>query len=138
MPIPISKTELLDAIAQRFIKLGRTLDAVPTKFFDDESMEGHVKGTLISPNNLVSYLIGWNKLVLKCQEYDNIGRNIIFPEVGYKWSQIGQLAQKFYTDGSGQTFNKNRINLMQAKDRLVREISNRTNQELYGALWYRK
>ena len=66
MPIPISKTELLDAIAQRFIKLGRTLDAVPTKFFDDESMEGHVKGTLISPNNLVSYLIGWNKLVLKC------------------------------------------------------------------------
>ena len=65
MPIPTSKTELLDAIAQRFMKLGRTLDAVPTEFFDGKSMESHVKGTLMSPNDLVSYLIGWNKLVLK-------------------------------------------------------------------------
>ena len=138
MPIPSSKTELLDAIAQRFMKLNQALDTVPTELFDDKSMEGHVKGTLISPNNLVSYFIGWNNLVLKWLEYDDIGKNIVFPEVGYKWNQIGQLAQKFYTDGSGQTFNKNRIHLMQAKGRLVVEISNRTNQELYGALWYRK
>ena len=47
-------------------------------------MEGHAKDTIMSVNNLVSYLIGWNELVLKWLDQDAKGKDIEFPEVGYK------------------------------------------------------
>jgi hypothetical protein len=46
--------------------------------------------------NLLAYLIGWNELVLKWLFMDASAKTIDFPETGYKWNQLGQLAQKFY------------------------------------------
>ena len=138
MPIPTSKTELLEAIEDRFTKLEKALDAIPLEISDEKSMEGHAKKTLMSPNNLVSYLIGWNELVLKWLDHDDNGRTVEFPEVGYKWNQLGSLAQKFYSDYSEQRFDENRQHLICVKDRLISEISKKTNEELYGVPWHGK
>ena len=138
MAIPTSKLELLEAIAERFSKLDQALDAVPVDRADEASMEGHAKGTLMSPNNLVSYLIGWNELVLKWLEQDANGVAIDFPEAGYKWNELGALAQKFYADLSGRTFDENRARLATVKDRLVAQISNATDDDLYGSPWHGK
>ncbi|WP_353299404.1 ClbS/DfsB family four-helix bundle protein [Sulfitobacter pacificus] len=138
MPIPTSKSELLGAITDRFAKLDRALDAVPAELADEKTMEGHAKGTFMSPNNLVSYLIGWNVLVLKWLEHDRNGETVIFPEVGYKWNQLGELAQKFYRDYSEHSFDENRDQLARVKDRLIAEISERTDDELYGSPWHGK
>ena len=138
MPIPTSKSDLLDTIAERFTKLDKALDAIPADLAGEKSMDGHAKGTLMSPNNLVSYLIGWNALVLKWLELDENGKDIDFPEIGYKWNQLGELAQKFYDDYSEQTFEENRRHLIIVKNRLVNEISKRTDDELYGLPWHGK
>lgn len=138
MPIPTTKAELLDAIAKRFTKLDRALDAVPVDLAGEKSMDGHAKGTIISPNDLVAYLIGWHVLVLKWLELDRNGKVIDFPEVGYKWNQLGELAQKFYDDYSAHSFEENRSHLTTVKDRLVNEILKRSDDELYGSPWHRK
>ncbi|WP_326491305.1 ClbS/DfsB family four-helix bundle protein, partial [Rhodovulum sulfidophilum] len=62
------------------------------------SMEGHAAGTMMSPADLVAYLLGWNELVLKWLDRDDRGEAVEFPETGFKWNQLGSLAQKFYAD----------------------------------------
>lgn len=138
MAIPTTKDELISAINERFVKLEAALDAVPADIADEKSMDGHAKGTSMSVNNLVSYLIGWNELVLKWLDRDVQGKDIEFPDVGYKWNELGALAQKFYRDYSANSFAENRKRLAVAKDQLVSEISKRTDDELYGSAWHGK
>ena len=135
MAIPTTKGELISAINGRFAKLNAALDAVPLDIADEKSMEGHAKDTMMSANNLVSYLIGWNELVLKWLDRDAKGKDIEFPEVGYKWNELGALTQKFYEDYSSYSFEENRKKLTAIKDQLVSEISKRTDEELYGSPW---
>jgi hypothetical protein len=138
MAIPTSKSELLAAINGRFAKLEMALDAIPPQTAGEKSMEGHAKETEMSANNLVSYLLGWNELVLKWLGQDDRGQTVEFPEVGYKWDELGALAQKFYTDYSDQGFDETRRRLAHAKDQLIMEISKRTDEELYGSSWHGK
>jgi len=138
MSIPTSKTELLGAISKRFAKLDAALDSVPSEIADEKSMKGQAKGTMMSANDLVSYLIGWNELVLKWLDKDDRGQVVEFPETGYKWNELGALAQNFYADHSDYGFNENRKKLTSAKENLVAEISKRTNEELYGSPWHEK
>ena len=138
MSIPASKSELIAAIANRFIRLEAALDAVPNDQADEKSMEGHAKGTCMSVNNLISHLIGWNELVLKWLDQDDHGLDVEFPEVGYKWNELGALAGKFYVDYSEYSFAENRAKLVSVKDQLIQKISCCTDEELYGSPWYKK
>ncbi|MEP2979157.1 MAG: ClbS/DfsB family four-helix bundle protein [Lentilitoribacter sp.] len=138
MAIPTSKTELLAAISERFAKLNIALDAVPPEIANEKSMPGHAKDAMMSANDLVSYLIGWNELVLKWLDEDDKGQVVEFPDVGYQWNELGILAQKFYTDYSDYSFDENRKKLIATKERLVTEVSKRTDEELYGSSWYGK
>lgn len=138
MSIPTTKDELISAINGRFARLDAALDAVPHDIADEKSMEGHAKGTMMSVNNLVSYLIGWNELILKWLDHDSKGKDIEFPEVGYKWNALGALAQKFYADYAAYSFEENRKKFAAVKDQLLTEISKRTDEELYGSPWHGK
>ena len=70
MSVPQTKAELLLAIDKNFSKLISYLNAIPPEFTSDNSMDGHAKGTDMSIRDLVSYLIGWNALVVKWITYD--------------------------------------------------------------------
>ena len=61
-------------------------------------LEGHSKSTLMSINDLVAYLVGWGQLVLKWNDKKSKGLAVDFPETGFKWNELGLLAQKFYKD----------------------------------------
>lgn len=101
-------------------------------------MEGHVAETLMSPADLVAYLLGWNELVLRWLERDDRGEVVEFPETGFKWNQLGLLAQKFYADYQHLDWPELLIRLAAANRRLVETISSRTNEEIYGISWYGK
>ena len=92
----------------------------------------------MSVHNLVSYLLGWNNLVLKWLEKDAKGEPIDFPETGFKWNQLGELAQKFYADFDAVPFDHLLRDFEIAKQKIVVFISNQTNERLYGAPWYGK
>ncbi|MFM4733554.1 ClbS/DfsB family four-helix bundle protein [Aeromonas salmonicida] len=79
MGIPQDKAELLLVIDTNFGKLLKALQAVPVSRGQELVMEGHSKGTSMSVANLVTYLIGWNELVIKWIERDAAGLPVDFP-----------------------------------------------------------
>lgn len=138
MPIPESREELLDAIETNFERLARDLEAVSAQKSKEATLEGRAKGTVMSVHNLVSYLLGWNNLVLKWIEKDAKGAPIDFPETGFKWNQLGALAQKFHAQFDAMPFELLLKDLEVAKQRIVDFVSSQTTEQLYGAPWYRK
>ncbi|WP_163898985.1 ClbS/DfsB family four-helix bundle protein, partial [Proteus mirabilis] len=121
-----------------FSKLISYLNAIPPEMTSDPSMAGHTKGTKMSVRDLVSYLIGWNTLVVKWITSDAKGLPVDFPETGYKWNQLGLLAQKFYSDYSELSYKLLVIELQTVKNELVKLINDRTDDILYGKSWYTK
>ncbi len=138
MAIPTSKSELLDAINFTFDKLMSDLERVPMEYSKVSSMDGHVKNTHMSPANLAAYLIGWTELVLKWLERDDCGQQVDFPEIGFKWNQLGLLAQKFYTDFDMVSWPDLLTRLRKAKTALTETVAFRSNDELYGQPWHGK
>jgi hypothetical protein len=91
------------------------------------SLDGNAKGSLMSTSDLAAYLIGWNTLVLKWLDYSEAGRAIEFPETGYKWNQLGQLAQKFYADYADLDYPNLLSALDAAKIWIVDQVNIRSN-----------
>lgn len=138
MAVPQNKDELLAAIALEFGKLLKALGDVAPDRVQMRTMEGHAKGTLMSPCDLVAYLTGWNELVLKWLERDAAGESIDFPETGFQWNELGKLAQKFYRDYADVPYPELVARLEAAKGRIVEAIGRQDDAALYGRPWYGK
>src|SRR5690606_3536738 len=104
MDIPKNKNELLQASAMAYERLKIELLTIPPELTAAAELEGHVKGSVISVNNLLSYLIGWGELVIKWYTKKEAGEAVEFPDTGYRWNELGRLAQKFYKDYEGHGF----------------------------------
>ncbi|WP_406625322.1 ClbS/DfsB family four-helix bundle protein [Acidovorax sp. SDU_ACID1] len=138
MAVPQSKAELLHTIDTQFGKLKEALHAIPPEQVYTPGMEGHAKGTQMSPANLVAYLLGWNELVLKWLQRDADGQSIDFPETGFKWNELGRLAQKFYRDYEVLPWPQLLDRLTAAKAAIVARIEASDDAALYGRPWYGK
>ena len=138
MVVPASKAELLEAIDTNFDKLIVDLWEVPLTMVDECSFEGHAQGTNMSVANLAAYLVGWNQWVLKWLYQDAAGETVDFPETGFKWSELGRLAQKFYGDYTRAPYPQLIERLAGAEATIVSLIEARSNDDLYGRSWYGK
>ncbi|MGU9855406.1 ClbS/DfsB family four-helix bundle protein [Pseudomonas sp. LF245] len=138
MTVPTTKAELLAAITKTFSKLMDDLNEVPPDCVRETTMSGHVRGAHMSPSDLVAYLIGWNELVLKWLDHDDRNEPVEYPEVGFKWNQLGLLAQKFYADYNALDWHELLARLADVETRLTASITARSDDELYGSAWYGK
>lgn len=138
MPVPQNRQQLLAAIETSFDKLQRDLATIPESQARERTLDGHAQGTLMSVHDLVAYLVGWNELVLKWHAGRQAGRAVDFPETGYRWNELGQLAQKFYADYADVPFPDLLQRLTAAKTALVALIEGLDDTALYGVPWYEK
>lgn len=138
MAVPQNKQELLDAMRSSYQKLAVDLASVPSELAREATLEGHAKGTQMSVADLVAYLIGWNTLVLKWCDGRAKGLPVDFPETGYKWNELGRLAQTFYADHADAAYTDLLRQLAGVHARLVRLVEQATDAALYGAPWYEK
>lgn len=138
MAVPNAKAELRAAIATTFEKLMADAAKVQPNRAGEATMKGHADGTTMSPADLVAYLLGWNALVLKWLDRDDLDEPVDFPEAGFNWNQLGLLAQKFYTDYDTLTWHERLARLEAAKAGLIATITARSDDELYGSAWYGK
>jgi len=138
MPIPQHKEALLSAIEITYQQLKAELESIPAEKANEKTLTGHVQNTNISVCNIVAYLIGWGTLVLKWHHKKQKNETVVFPEEGYKWNQLGLLAQKFYADYAHLDF----IHLLKKLDETSKEIKGiihqHNNEQLYETLWYNK
>ncbi|MFG4001232.1 ClbS/DfsB family four-helix bundle protein [Flavobacterium aquidurense] len=138
MAVPTNKEELQIAIKTNYNKLKKELSGIPVELTTITNLEGHAKDTVMSINNLISYLTGWGKLVVKWNTKKDNQEIVDFPETGYKWNELGKLAQKFYKDYEEDNF----LVLCDKLDNTVHEIlsliEQKSNAELYETPWYEK
>lgn len=138
MAVPVNKSELLSAIKSNYKKLGKELEEIPLAYTDVKDLEGHSKGTQMSINNLLAYLVGWGELVLKWNLKVDNNEPVDFPETGYKWNELGKLAQKFYADYDGENFESLITKLDSTVGQIIEMVESKTNQQLYEVSWYGK
>jgi hypothetical protein len=138
MAVPKDKEELVKAIVDNYKKLTAELLSIPIEFTINIELEGHSKNTLMSINNLLAYLIGWGQLVLKWHDNKSKGLEVDFPETGYKWNELGLLAQKFYNDYEKDDFKTLNEKLDNTTNEILKLIESKTNKELYEMTWYDK
>jgi hypothetical protein len=137
MPIPKSKEELIKEINESFEKLQKELVTIPDELSGKMEIQGHSKNSLISLHNLLAYLIGWGQLVLKWQDLKTKEIDCEFPEKGFKWNELGVLAQKFYTDFENEDYHVLQLKLTNTVNELLGLIENTSNNELYEMPWYK-
>lgn len=138
MAIPKNKEELHKAIVENYNKLKLELSNIPIEFTTIKDLEGHSKNSYMSINDLVAYLVGWGQLVLKWNDKKSMGLEVDFPETGFKWNELGQLAQKFYKDYENENFKSLNLKLENTTNEILKLIENKTNRELYEIAWYNK
>ena len=138
MAVPVNKEELQNAIKINYNKLKEELLSIPHELTTVPNLEGHMKNTTMSINNLISYLNGWGELVLKWNTKKERNEIVDFPETGYKWNELGKLAQKFYNDYEKDDFNTLCTELDEITGRILFLIEQKTNTELYETAWYEK
>ena len=138
MAVPSTKGELLAAIEKTFALLERDLDRVPVSAAREPVLDGHVAGTSMSPADLLAYLVGWNQQVLTWHRRRAGGLPDELPAPGIRWNELGLLAQRYYAEHAGDTWDGLRSQLRTAKDEIVGLIGDHSDAELYGAPWYGK
>lgn len=135
MAVPINKEELQNAIKTNYKKLNQELSSISKEQDLIKNMEGHSKGTMMSVNNLLAYLVGWGNLVLKWNYKKDKNETVDFPETGFKWNELGKLAQSFY-----EKYDEDFPTLLKQLDSTVSEIldliESKSNKDLYEVPWY--
>jgi hypothetical protein len=111
---------------------------IPPALARKKDMEGHAKDTHMSPCDLLAYLVGWGELVLKWNRKKDAGETVDFPETGYKWNELGRLAQKFYADHAADSLEELLKKYEQVVNRLLQLVERKTNRQLYEVNWYEK
>nr|WP_314858553.1 ClbS/DfsB family four-helix bundle protein [uncultured Undibacterium sp.] len=138
MSVPINKVELLFAIQKEYENLSREIALIPAENVSDKSLDGHVKDSKMSAHNLISYLLGWNELVLKWYAKRSLGESVDFPDTGFNWNELGLLAEKFYQDYDSVPFADLVARLYAAKNKIVELVESEEDLRLYGQAWYKK
>lgn len=60
-----------------------------------------------------------------------------FHETGFKWNELGKLAETFYSQYSGWEYSDLLSELCTITDKLLLLVESLTNEELYGKNWYK-
>lgn len=131
MATPKNKAELLGEIKSSYQRMIVDFQKVPSQFYKEKCMPGHAKGTVMSPSNLAAYLLGWASLVMKWVDKKAKEEKVDFPETGFSWNQLGDLAQKFYADYDNLSLSQTLNALEKKKNEIVELINSKGNKELY-------
>jgi hypothetical protein len=138
MPIPQNKDELLKSIQDHFQKLSTELRTIDYTKVHSLTLAGHAQNTHMSIHNLISYLVGWGQLVLKWNSHHLKNIPVDFPETGFRWNELGLLAQKFYKDYEDIDYQELVTKFEKTTQEILELIHQKTNHELYEVSWYQQ
>lgn len=136
--IPSNKQELHQAITIAYEKLSAEYSSISDEYSRIIGIEGNVKGTEISISDTIAYLIGWGKLVLKWYKRKSLAQEVDFPETGYKWNELGKLAQHFHSQYNDWPYKELIAELNKITSEVLALIESLDNKKLYGEEWYEK
>jgi hypothetical protein len=136
--VPQNKQELHQAIAQAFDKILSDYSTIPEIYSRKIGVEGNVRGTEITVCDTLAYLIGWGHLVLKWYEQKSGGHEMQLPEVGYKWNELGKLAEAFYSQYFEWSYSDLIAEFRATTTQILSLVESLSNEKLYHENWYKE
>ena len=143
--VPKDKPSLIKAFLDNRVKLVKTLtelEAHNTYQPDLIMLEGQVKDTQVSVQNLLAYLLGWSEIVIMWLtnplSFQSANESLL-PE-GYNFSSnsLGQLAQSFYQCYDHLSYDELKYKLWQSYEKLEDLLNQYDEHQLYGQCFYKK
>lgn len=135
--IPQNKSDLLEAIQTSFDKLNQDYADIPDSLSRTIGVEGNIKNSEISVCDTLAYLIGWGKLVLKWHKLTSNNMAVDFPESGYQWNELGQLASHFYAQYHDWSYGDLLTEFQTTTEDILTLVESLSNDELYAKPWYK-
>lgn len=127
MPLPTDKDQLLSSLQAAYSKLVEEAAAVPSDLERIPELEGG-----ISPCDLIAYQIGWGRLLLSWDELETRSETVEIPAPGFKWNQLGWLANSFYQEQNEQTLQQLLAQFEALQKRLRLFIESNSEDTLFG------
>lgn len=119
MPLPTSRAELRDKLRTAHTKLDAELEA----------LEGRAETK--TARALVAYQIGWGKLLLGWEAAERTGKVPAMPAKGFKWNQLGALAESFHRAYADRTLEQLRKELARTVKKIDAWIGALDEAELF-------
>lgn len=132
-----NKAQLLNSIINIFDKLCVDYEKISPELSRKLAIEGNVKGSQISVCDTLAYLIGWQKLVLKWYNRKEQRLPVHFPEEGFNWQQLGQLAEHFHQQYALWEYEALYNKFKSTTAQLIALVNRLDNEVLYGEPWYK-
>ena len=77
-------------------------------------------------------------MILKWNKNFKNPEKLELPEKGFKWNELGKLAQKFYKDYEKYGFEELKALFQKNNSEILKMLKKHTNEELYEQTWYTK
>lgn len=126
MPIATHKADLLKELESAYARLHEEAASIPPALERCAGLEGG-----ISPCDLIAYQIGWGRLLLSWDALEARGEAVDMPAPGFKWNQLGLLANSFHQARSGHTLERLLAEFELLVGRIRRFIDTCTEDELF-------
>lgn len=126
MPLPSTKEELLKNLTQVYEKLDGEFEGISSERERIREIEGNV-----SCCDVIAYQIGWGKLLLGWEENEKNGKTPEMPASGFKWNQLGDLANTFYERKSKKSLDQLRKELKAVVQEIIGWIDSLEEQDLF-------
>jgi hypothetical protein len=127
MPLPTNKNELLSSLQAAYSKIVEEAASIPSGLERCPELEGG-----ISPCDLIAYQIGWGYLLLSWDELESRGKAVEMPAPGYKWNQLGLLANSFYGEQHEQTLKQLLDQFDELAEKIRLFIESKSEDTLFG------
>ncbi|HAG52410.1 MAG TPA: hypothetical protein DCL21_01335 [Alphaproteobacteria bacterium] len=134
--VPKNKEELIKSITESLNRISKDYISIPDELTRLLEIEGNVKDTKVSVCDTLAYLIGWGRLVLKWNKLKSEGKYVDFPETGYKWNQLGLLAQDFQQEYKDWNYASLQTEFELTIKEVLELIESLDDYSLYGVSWY--
>ena len=136
--IPKNKQTLYTAVESAFDKILLDYISIPDTYSRKLGVEGNIKHSVISVSDTLAYLIGWGDLVLGWYQKTSAGETVNFPATGYKWNELGSLAESFHLQYKDWLYDDLIAKFKDTVNQLLLLIDSLTDEELHGHVWYEK
>lgn len=85
----------------------------------------------------LAYLVGWGNLVLKWYDLKSKKLEVDFPETGYNWNELGELASHFHSQYQDCSYGQLLLEFQSTTEKILQLVDSLNNDELYSGNWYK-
>lgn len=121
-----NKEALLAAVKKTYRLFDSEFDDVP-----EEKIHVRIKEVDRTPQEMISYQLGWLQLVMSWEQDELAGRTVVTPSPDYKWNQLGPLYQHFYAEYSGYSLKELRTLFEKSVEKWCNWIEQLSDEELF-------